>query len=188
MPGEAYSPSGTFPTFPLTLVKDGEVYNFNSIMVGLFKPIIDGIGWAKLSIALPTPAGPISGWNSGNPVSISASTNVTSTTFVNLSGSSYLSKDMLTGDTILLFATVMGSVDSAGHFGYLRIGDADNSIAVPGAYAVISDDAMAQVVTLVGLYTAPADATYDFHVMACVSAGTLTAPQIVSVVGVVFKA
>lgn len=49
--GEDYSPSGTFPTFPLSLVKDGEVYNFDSIQKstdpkkGLFAKLMDAVGY-----------------------------------------------------------------------------------------------------------------------------------------------
>lgn len=47
MSGEPYSPDGTFPTFPLTLVKDGESYQFTSIMDGLFKKLINAVGFLK---------------------------------------------------------------------------------------------------------------------------------------------
>lgn len=40
-----WSPDGTDPTFPFDLVNDGEEYNFTSIQVGLFKKLINKLGY-----------------------------------------------------------------------------------------------------------------------------------------------
>lgn len=63
MAGQDYNPTGaSFPTWPLTLVKDGEVYNFDTIMQsgdpkrGLFSKLMDAVealrtGTAVIQIA-----------------------------------------------------------------------------------------------------------------------------------------
>jgi len=50
MSGEPYSPSGTYPTFPLTLPLDGEVINHSTFVDGILKRMIDGIGYAADNI------------------------------------------------------------------------------------------------------------------------------------------
>ena len=40
----AYTPSGTFPSFPLSLPQNGEVLNETTLTVGILEPIIDAIG------------------------------------------------------------------------------------------------------------------------------------------------
>jgi hypothetical protein len=61
MSGLDYSPSGTFPTFPLTLVLDGEVVNHDSTFKstdpkkGLFAKLIDAVGWLKDQIGPSSP-------------------------------------------------------------------------------------------------------------------------------------
>ena len=44
---ESYSPSGTYPTFPLTLPLDGEVLTHATVVDAILKKAIDGIGWLK---------------------------------------------------------------------------------------------------------------------------------------------
>lgn len=201
MSGEfGYTPSGEWPDLdgsggdgPLELQQAGHVFLFDVLIKstspnrGVMAKLIDACDWLKKRLVTAL-ASPVAGWNSGNPVTIATSTNVTSTTFVNLSDPDFVTMDLEEDDQVILFATVMASMDSPGNFGYLRIGDSAASIAVPGAYAVISEDAIAQVVTLVGFYTAPSADTYNFKVMGAVSAGTLTAPQVVSIQAIRIKA
>lgn len=40
----AYTPSGTYPSFPITLPQNGEVLNETILTVGILEPIIDAIG------------------------------------------------------------------------------------------------------------------------------------------------
>ncbi len=42
-----YTPDGTYPTFPIDLVDNGEVISFVSYMTGLFKKVINGVGHNK---------------------------------------------------------------------------------------------------------------------------------------------
>ena len=39
-----YTPSGTFPSFPINLPKDGEILSQTTFTVGVLEPIIDAIG------------------------------------------------------------------------------------------------------------------------------------------------
>ncbi len=39
-----YTPSGTFPTFPLTLPQDGELLNESTLTLGILEPLIDAVG------------------------------------------------------------------------------------------------------------------------------------------------
>jgi len=44
---QSYSPSGTYPTFPVSIPKDGELWSYATVMQAVVEPVIDAVGYVK---------------------------------------------------------------------------------------------------------------------------------------------